>query len=180
MRLLALTAALALSACASPSPKPPTAIAAEREIPAATLPLSKQRASARAFADYFADVTDQSVRTKTKSLYAKDAFFNDTLKTVSGNDNIQTYFLKVVKHTNFTRAKVVDVSHSGKNTYVRWVMDVQFKGSKKTVRTIGMTHLRFNQAGQIVFHQDYWDSAAGFYTHLPLVGPAINTVHSFL
>lgn len=33
-----------------------------------------------------------------------------------------------------------------------------------------MTHLRFDAAGRIIVHQDFWDSAEGLYRHFPLIG----------
>ena len=49
---------------------------------------------------------------------------------------------------------------------------------KVDVTTTGMTHLGFNQQGLIILHQDYWDSAGGFYARLPILGGVINAVRS--
>ena len=46
----------------------------------------------------------------------------------------------------------------------------------EVIRTIGMTQIRFNAEGKVVLHQDYWDSAAGFFEHLPVTNQMINTV----
>jgi hypothetical protein len=39
-----------------------------------------------------------------------------------------------------------------------------------------MTHLRFDESGRVVLHQDFWDSAAGLYRNLPVVGYVLKLV----
>ncbi len=61
-------------------------------------------------------------------------------------------------------------------------MDVRYRKFHrgKTVRTIGMTHVRFNPEGQVILHQDYWDSAAGLFEYVPVVGGGIRLIKSRL
>ncbi|MGC1478910.1 MAG: nuclear transport factor 2 family protein, partial [Chthoniobacterales bacterium] len=112
--------------------------------------------------------------------YAPDAFFNDTLKTVRGNEALEEYFLETAKNAKKVQATVQDVAVSGDNYYLRWVMDVEFAKFKKgqTIRTIGITHLRFDDQGRITLHQDFWDPAAGLYEHIPVLGGAIRAIQS--
>ena len=35
----------------------------------------------------------------------------------------------------------------------------------------GASHLRFDAAGKVVLHRDYWDAAEELYAKLPLIGP---------
>jgi hypothetical protein len=130
------------------------------------------------FQEFFKDVTPESVRRLAPELYAPEIWFNDTLKTLKGRNQVEAYFLKTAEHVDFVRAKVMDSAISGRNCYVRWVMDVQFKGAQEPIRTVGMTLLRFNREGQVVLHQDFWDSSAGFYEHLPLIGGVLRWIKS--
>jgi len=120
------------------------------------------------------------VRGLTLETYAPDAFFNDTLKTVRGADAIEHYFLETVKNAESVRATVQDVAVSDGNYYVRWTMDVRLAKFKRgqTLRSIGITHLRFDDAGRILIHQDYWDSTGGFFEHLPVVGGILRAIKS--
>jgi len=43
-------------------------------------------------------------------------------------------------------------------------------------KSIGISQIRLNDAGQIVFHQDFWDNTSGFFGHLPIVGGVINKI----
>jgi hypothetical protein len=62
--------------------------------------------------------------------------------------------------------------------YLRWSMRMQFRAAGRDVDSlsVGITQLRFDEAGQIVLQQDYWDSAEGFYRHLPVVGGLIGWI----
>jgi hypothetical protein len=41
-----------------------------------------------------------------------------------------------------------------------------------------MTLLRFDKQGRVVLHQDFWDSSAGFYEHLPVLGGVMRWIKS--
>lgn len=141
---------------------------------------AEERAGIQRFKDFFANLTEQTVREKTKSTYAEDVFFNDTLKTVRGNEALEDYFLETAKNAKKVHATVQDVAVSDGNYYVRWVMDVEFAKFKKgeTIRTIGITHVRFTPDGEIALHQDFWDPSAGLYEHIPVLGAAIRAIKS--
>ena len=62
--------------------------------------------------------------------------------------------------------------------YFRWKMMIRFKRFKKNrdTWTVGMSHLRFNAQGLVVYHQDYWNAADGIFRHIPVLGNMINAV----
>ena len=96
----------------------------------------------------------------------------------AGRAAVEAYFLKTMDHVDSFQTQVDDVARSGGNFYVRWTMDVRFKGAKEPVRTIGVTLLRFDRDGRAVLHQDFWDPAAGFYEHLPVLGGVMRWIKS--
>jgi hypothetical protein len=51
----------------------------------------------------------------------------------------------------------------------------RFKPNQDT-QTIGMSHLRFDASGLVRLHQDYWDSTAGLFEHVPLLGAGIRAI----
>ncbi len=180
--LTSLILAIALSSCASRPGPDPVAIYLEAEKSskgAALSPQQEKDAEAR-FAAFFKDVTPESIHAQTAGLYAENVWFNDTLKTLHGREAVKSYFLKISSNTGFMRCNVLDFARSGSNYYVRWTMDVQFKNSKETIRTIGMTQLRFDSEGRIIFHQDFWDSGAGFFEHVPVLGAAVRWIKTLL
>jgi ketosteroid isomerase-like protein len=178
--ILILVLAVAFSGCGGGVESDRTAafFQAEREHPGEALDaLMVERGVAR-FRAFFENVTADGVRQKAPELYAEDVWFNDTLKTLRGRAAVEAYFLKTLDHVESFGAAVDDVAVSGVNVYVRWTMAVRFKGAKEPVRTIGMTLLRFDRDGRVVLHQDFWDPAAGFYEHLPVVGGLLRWIKS--
>ena len=55
---------------------------------------------------------------------------------------------------------------------------IRFKRFKKgrDTWTVGMSHLRFNAQGLVVYHQDYWNATDGIFRHIPILGNMINAV----
>jgi limonene-1,2-epoxide hydrolase len=135
---------------------------------AATVALERIRA-------LYADLSEEAVRRSVRDVYAEDVWFNDTLKTVEGVEALEAYLLKTARAVKACRVSFTDVAASGDEYYLRWVMTVEFRKGGKA-ESIGMTHVRFDKDGKVVLHQDYWDSAAGLYEHLPVVGWAIRAV----
>lgn len=169
-----------LAGCGGVSKESPASefLAAESNVAGVVVSGEAAQRGVEKFREFFADVTPESVRRLGPELYASDVWFNDTLKTIRGREQVQAYFLKTADHVDFIRAEIVDSAVSGRNCYVRWVMDVQFKGAKAPVRTIGMTLLRFDREGRVVLHQDFWDSSAGFYEQLPVLGGVMRWIKS--
>lgn len=171
---------LGLAGCGAPSGGDYSAgfLEAQSTTPGEVLPPARSGDAVKRFQRFFSDITPEAVRSQAGQLYAPNVFFNDTLKTLRGREAVEAYFLKSTEHVDSIRADVVDVAQSGPNYYVRWVMDVRFKGAKEPVRTIGMTLLRFDDEGRVTLHQDFWDSSAGFYEHLPVIGGVIRWIKS--
>lgn len=153
-------------------------VGAEKSITGVVLPSASQSAAMERFANFYSNVTPDSVRTQIGTVYAEAIFFNDTLKTLRTRSALESYFVKTAEHASAMRVTVIDVARSGANYYVRWTMEVRFKGASDSVFTIGISQLRFNEQGLIVFHQDFWDSTSGFFEHLPVLGGILGWIKS--
>jgi hypothetical protein len=93
---------------------------------------------------------------------------------------------RVVKHfqglVDAGTAVQVDILQtlvSGADVYLIWAMRAEFTPVRKPVisETIGITHLRFDDAGRVVLHQDFWDTGLGFYQHIPLLGQVVKSIN---
>ena len=124
------------------------------------------------FKQTYANLADPTTAEKVSRLYAPDLYFNDTVTTIRNRDALTAYMGKTSQKVNTSRVDIDQVLRDGVDVFVRWTM--HFESSAYGIRvdsnTIGMTHLRFDANGQIVLHQDFWDSAAGLYSQLPIVG----------
>ncbi|CAN5662865.1 hypothetical protein BH09VER1_BH09VER1_00770 [soil metagenome] len=178
-------ATLLLSGCAS-SPKPPDPVASYvaflQEHPGANLQGAREKAAIARLEAFLGDFTKEKLERETQIVYAPDARLDDSLKTVYGSKNIQTYFLASLANSEFIKVQFTDVARSHNDYYFRWIMDVRFKKLDRghTVRTIGITHIRFNEKGQVILHQDYWDATRGLFESVPVIGGGIRWIKGML
>lgn len=134
------------------------------------------------FIHFFGELSEQGVRERIHDTFASNVHFNDTLKDVHGIDDLEPYLIESAQAVELCTVELQDVASSGGDYYLRWTMDIRFKRFKKgeTTRSIGMSRLRFDESGKIVFHQDYWDAASGLFEHVPLLGGVIRRIKNRL
>lgn len=139
---------------------------------------AEEKAAIERFKDFFAVFTEENVSAKVRGVYAENAYLNDTLKEVDGIDAIEAYFLESTRALESCTVEFPDVAVSGNNYYFRWIMDIKFKKLKKgrICRSYGISHIRFDETGKVVLHQDYWDSANGLFEHIPVLGGLIKII----
>lgn len=128
-------------------------------------------------------MTATSVEQDTPNVYARNAYLNDTLKTLRGPEAIQAYFRHTLESTDGFTAEFQDVTrgHDG-FYYFRWIMKVRMKAVSKgdTVTTLGISLVRFDAEGRVLVQQDYWDSASGLFQHVPGIGYGIRAIKARL
>ena len=131
------------------------------------------------FRNFFSDMTVERVRAETGRVYAENAILHDTLKTHTGLPAIQAYFEKTAARAKGVRVEILNIIRESPDYYVVWSMDITWSAFAKkgqTTRSFGISHLRFNRDGKVTLHHDFWDSATGFFEHLPLVGSLIRFI----
>jgi hypothetical protein len=151
--------------------------------PAFALGSEEEKAALARFAKFFADFSPAKIDILLAQTYAPNAWFNDTLKTIHGLDAMRTYLRHSAEAVENCSVEVKEHLHNDRGDYyVRWVMIIRFKRFKKgqDTKTIGMSHLRFDREGKVCFHQDYWDSTAGIFEHVPLLGWMIRKIKARL
>lgn len=126
------------------------------------------------------DATDVSER--IKQVYAESLYFNDTLNTHNSIHTLTPYLVKTGEHLLDYNFEVTQSFQDGSDVFVKWNMDMTFEVMGKRVRSesIGISQLKFNSQGKIIFHQDFWDSAEGIHKHIPYVGRWVKTVRNKL
>jgi hypothetical protein len=122
------------------------------------------------FDDFYQVYSTEAIKKGIRRLYAKDAWFSDPFHTVEGIDDIEHYFLVMAEPAEECTFKIDDMQRVGSDYYARWTMKLISKAAKdEVIEAIGMSHVRFNAEGKIVFQQDYWDTSVMF-DKLPVVG----------
>ena len=157
--------------------------AQSRQSPALKRGSTDEAAAIARFKLFFADFSPKKIDVLLDQTYAADAWFNDTLKTIRGRDPMRSY----LKHSaEAVESCIVEVKETLSNEtgdyYLRWVMTIRFKRFKKgqDTQTIGISHVRFNPDGLVCFHQDYWDSTADIFEHIPVLGWMIGKIKARL
>lgn len=124
------------------------------------------------FRQTFSDLTRDDLARRIGELYAEEFYFNDTVHIARERSELVDYMARTGQTLEQNRVEVHKVIRDGADVYVRWEMTFRTRALGKRVEShsIGMTHLRFDENGQIVLHQDFWDSGSALYAHLPVVG----------
>lgn len=167
---------LVAAACTSKSPAP----YADRYRQAlidyrGTAPLTAD--TVQPFIDHFNHL-DSATAADTERLYAPRLYFSDTLLTTESRSKLLNHLAGLRENDVKIAVQTLKTVIDGEDAYLHWSMITTFRAGGRSVTTdsIGITHLRFNAAGQIVLQQDFWDSTEGFYRHLPFVGGLINNI----
>ena len=134
------------------------------------------------FKSLFRNLNLESITTYAQQAYAKDLYFNDTIKEITQRDSLIEYLKHSIEPLESCYIEFYDDTFKVGEVYLRWKMTLRFKKFKKGTyhESIGMTHIRINEEGEIVFHQDYWDTATGVFEHLPILGGIVKKIKSRL
>lgn len=138
-----------------------------------------ENAALAAFTDFFSNFAPGRVDSMLATTYAEDVYFNDTLKTVRGLAALKHYLGESAAAVADCQVRVDEITRTANDEHlVRWTMMIRFKRFKRGIDTwsIGISHLRFDANGRVVYHQDYWNAADGLYRHVPLLGAAIAAI----
>ncbi len=106
-----------------------------------------------------------------QNFYAPKAKFKDPFNEVTGIDSIQKIFVHMFETTENPKFVFFDRIEQDNQAFLTWHFVFGLKGKQYTVK--GGSHLRFNEAGRIVDHRDYWDAAEELWQKLPLIGAPI-------
>ena len=116
---------------------------------------------------------------RARELYAQDLHFSDALMLTNSKDAVVEHFRGLVDGGARVEVDMLDVLVQDSDVYLVWLMTAEFQPIRKPVtsRTIGITHARFNTAGEVILHQDFWDTGLGFYQHVPGLGSVIKAIN---
>jgi len=122
------------------------------------------------FNSFYEEYSSEAISAGVRELYAEDAWFGDPFHIVEGIDEIEHYFLVMAEPVKSCTFSVDSIQRSGIDYFARWTMVLESKAAKgEIITTIGISHVRFNSEGKVVFQQDYWDSSS-MLERLPIVG----------
>ena len=130
----------------------------------------QQDAIAR-FARYFEQLQPADVA-RLGQYYAADARFKDPFNDVRGVPAIARIFRHMFEALDQPRFVITQQLLQGNDAFLSWEFTFRFKRFRRDQlqRIEGATHIKFDDAGLVTLHRDYWDAAEELYEKLPLVG----------
>ena len=134
------------------------------------------------FADLYNNLDHNNVASEATKTYAESLYFNDTLVTIENRKELIEYLQQTQQQVESMSLEVINVFAKDDDVFVQWKMQTLFTimGKRSNVKSIGISHLRFDEDGKIILHQDYWDSTNGFFQHIPVIGGLISWVKNRL
>lgn len=134
------------------------------------------------FAELYNHLDHNHVATEATKTYAESFYFNDTLVTIDNREELIEYLEQTQQQVESMSLEVIKVFDKDEDVFVQWKMQTVFTimGKRTNVKSIGISHLRFDKDGKIILHQDYWDSTNGFFQHIPVIGGLISWVKNRL
>ncbi len=119
---------------------------------------------------WYSTLTPQRVRL-AGVFYHTTVHFKDPFNDVRGIDALMAIFDHMFVSTEDPRFIMCDHVKNDQQAFVTWTFEFSLKGKPYSVR--GATHFKFDDAGLVTEHRDYWDAAEELFQKLPLVGAPV-------
>ncbi len=122
-----------------------------------------------ALIDFFQSFVPESVA-RFPEFYAEDAWFKDPFNEVCGILAIQRIFTHMFCQVQEPRFVVTEQVADAGGAMLTWDFHFRVRGRREPLLIRGVSHLKFDAAGKVNFHRDYWDAAEELYEKLPVLG----------
>ncbi|MDP1526172.1 MAG: nuclear transport factor 2 family protein [Rhodocyclaceae bacterium] len=124
-----------------------------------------------ALIDFYQTLTPESVA-RFGDFYAENAYFKDPFNEVRGLPAIQRIFTHMFSQVAEPRFVITEQVVDAGGAMLAWefYFRVERWGRAEAMILRGVSHLKFDDAGKVVFHRDYWDTAEELYMKLPFLG----------
>jgi hypothetical protein len=131
------------------------------------------------FTEFLSELGSKKTGVRAGQLYASELHFSDALMMTRDHDRVVEHFQGLVDAGTTVQVEILQTLISEADVYLIWSMRAEFTPVRQSVvsYTIGVTHLRFNEAGRVVLHQDFWDTGLGFYQHIPVLGRVVKSIN---
>lgn len=124
-----------------------------------------------ALIEFFHGLSPESVA-RFPEFYSADAYFKDPFNEVRGVAAVQRVFAHMFEQVAEPRFVVTERVVDAGGAMLVWTFNFRSarrgKGETQVIR--GVSHLKFDAAGKVNYHRDYWDAAEELYMKLPVLG----------
>jgi len=117
-----------------------------------------------------------NIRAHFPVAYAQEFYFRDAFHSFTERDAMVEYMMKTALQSPGVTFEFEPPARRGIDFYLPWVMVIPDPKGGEAQRSIGVSRLRFNAQGKVIFHQDYWDSADVLVPRVPVANGLIELV----
>lgn len=111
--------------------------------------------------------------------YAEDVHFIDPLVEFNRREEVKHYYASSYASVKTISFDIQSVVNEGDEQVLVWRMTTTAEklNKGKPIVTDGISHIRYNQIGQAVYHRDYFDMGEMIYSHVPIVRGLVGYVN---
>jgi hypothetical protein len=144
----------------------------DQQIQGVVMTQAMGNALAGRFVNTFNHIGQPDFMPLTRDLFADNLYANDTLSVYYHYSDMIEHFKGMNETVTHSHVELKHAFVAEDSVYVHWKMEYTLKvlGSEKAMSSFGISQLKMNAQGKVVFQQDYWDSNNGLYRQLPIVG----------
>ncbi|MEM8594771.1 MAG: nuclear transport factor 2 family protein [Pseudomonadota bacterium] len=121
----------------------------------------------------FEALPSQDFKQKFDALFSDNLdYVNDTLGEHHSKSSLAAYFLPMSERVTRMNIDMISVHYSNDSLYLHWNMTFTMNviGTSIPIKSSGISHLKCDDRGAIIYQQDYWDPNNGLYRNLPYIG----------
>ncbi len=113
-----------------------------------------------------------------RDVYAHDAALRDPFNDVHGVEEVQRVLGHMFEHLDEPRFFIREAVADADGAFLIWDFHFRMKRFKpeRAQQIHGASHIRFDAAGKVSYHRDYWDAAAEVYEKLPVLGAVLRAL----
>lgn len=117
-----------------------------------------------------------NVTLKFPEAYAETFYFRDAFHVFTDRETMVAYMQRTAQQSPGVTFEFEEPGRNGIDFYLPWVMVLPGSEGEAPQRSVGLSRLRFNEDGRVIFHQDYWDSADVLVRRVPVANGLIELV----
>lgn len=156
----------------------------EAPAPAAAPPSTLDLVIAKSVADYvqfLQELRPDSLR-RLDDLAAPTLYFADPFHSLRGTEAVKGFYRKMFETLDRPRFEIRSHAINGRLVFLRWEFSCRPKTGFKLMRrkvepkpatVSGVAELRFDDAGRLTDHVNFWDAGQQVYERLPKIGPTL-------
>ena len=132
---------------------------------------SMNNAKVDALVSFYENLSEQSLACFAQH-YAEHAYFKDPFNEGHGLELIERVFSHMFTQVAEPRFKVLErvVDERGAVLVWEFFFRIRRSGPSDSQLIRGVSHLKFDAEGLVVWHRDYWDAAEELYAKWPVIG----------